>query len=584
LAYCGSRSFAASVIHVATTGDDAADGSAKRPFKSLAQAEGRARALRAKRPDEPVTIEVAAGSYSLTGPLVLSPDDSGSSVQQPLQIVGRGGVRISGGIRVEGFRPRDGHWVAPVPESVPPFRDLWVNGRRAIRARSPNDGYYRIALAGPDRRTSFSVEPKDLLSIAGPTTAEVVYMHDWSISRAALKSIDSAGNAYGLAAPIGANSPFFAICGFEPHPRYFVENAIELLDAPGEWFLDTSKRELHYMPREGEAVEKLEVIAPRLSKLIVLQGTDQKPVQNVRIEGITFEHTAFNLPTLGYAEVQANWYAERKDLAERKRLFPPAALTADRARNCSFINCRFEHLAAAGAHIAHSTNVHIEHSIFSDLGGNGIMIGSPMNEETPPAENNVVENCTVERCAQTYFGGVGIWVGMAANTIVRNNEVNELPYTGISVGWCWTPQPTMCRGNQISYNNIHHVMQRLSDGGGIYTLGWQPGTKLVGNVIHDIPVNAGRAESNGMFIDQGSTDLEIKGNTIYHVLRSPIRFNMAGKNTIAHNRLALTPGTPTFQYTATKASDMTFLDNEVIENAAWEPPVGDQAVKRAGPQ
>jgi hypothetical protein len=103
-------------------------------------------------------------------------------------------------------------------------------------------------------------------------------------------------------------------------------------------------------------------------------------------------------------------------------------------------------------------------------------------------------------------------------------------------------------------------------------------------VIHDIPVNAGRAESNGMFIDQGSTDLEIKGNTIYHILRSPIRFNMAGKNTIAHNRLALTPGTPTFQYTATKASDMTFLDNEVIENAAWEPPVGDQAVKRAGPQ
>ena len=73
-------------------------------------------------------------------------------------------------------------------------------------------------------------------------------------------------------------------------------------------------------------------------------------------------------------------------------------------------------------------------------------------------------------------------------------------------------------------------MQRLSDGGGIYTLGWQPGTALIGNVIHDIPVNAGRAESNGMFIDQGSTDLEIKENTIYRVLRSPIRFNIAGKN------------------------------------------------------
>ena len=87
-----------------------------------------------------------------------------------------------------------------------------------------------------------------------------------------------------------------------------------------------------------------------------------------------------------------------------------------------------------------------------------------------------------------------------------------------------------------------------------------------------------------MFIDQGSPDLEIKENTIYRVLRSPIRFNIAGKNTIAHNRLALTPGTPTFQYTETKASDMTFVDNEVIENAAWEPPAGDETVKRAGPQ
>jgi len=195
----------------------------------------------------------------------------------------------------------------------------------------------------------------------------------------------------------------------------------------------------------------------------------------------------------------------------------------------------------------------------------------------------VVENCTIERCAQTYFGGVGIWIGMAANTIVRNNEVRDLPYTGISVGWSWKPNPTMCRGNQIAYNNIHHVMQRLSDGGGIYTLGWQPGTRLIGNVIHDIPVNAGRAESNVMFLDQGTTDLEVKENTIYHVARSPIRFNMAGKNTISHNRLALAPGTPTFQYTETKASDMTFVDNEVIENAAWEPPAGDEAVKRAGP-
>src|SRR5262249_49260136 len=152
-----------------------------------------------------------------------------------------------------------------------------------------------------------------------------------------------------------------AICGFEQHPRYFIENAIELLDAPGEWFFDTAKRELHYVPRPGETTDKLEVMAPRLSKLIVIHGGAQNAFQHVRIEGITFANTVFDLRALGYAEVQTNWYAERKDLTERTRLLSPAAVTTDRARNCTFKNCRFEHLAAAGVHVAHSVNVHVEH-------------------------------------------------------------------------------------------------------------------------------------------------------------------------------------------------------------------------------
>ena len=420
-----SESLAASVIHVATTGNDAADGSAERPLNSLPQAQHRARELRTKQPGEQVTIEVGAGTYVLKEPLVFTPEDSGASAERPLTIVGRGDIRISGGDRIDGFKPREGHWVASVPESVPPFRDLWVNGRRAIRARAPNDGYYRIAAAGTDKRTSFTAEPKDITPIANPTTAEVVYFHDWSISRVGVKSIDSDKHTYQLVGPIGANSPFFAICGFEQHPRYFVENAIELLDAPGEWFFDAAKRELHYMPREGETIEKLEAIAPRLSQLVVLRGTDQKSVENVRFEGLNFTNTAFDLPALGYAEVQANWYSRREDLAERTRVLPPAAVSSDRAKNCAFKNCRFEHLAAAGLHIAHSVNVRAERSTFSDLGGNGIMIGSPMNEENPPAEGNVVGRGLVSFKHQfnesTSFENVSLIETGSNNTFLQND-------------------------------------------------------------------------------------------------------------------------------------------------------------------
>jgi hypothetical protein len=125
-------------------------------------------------------------------------------------------------------------------------------------------------------------------------------------------------------------------------------------------------------------------------------------------------------------------------------------------------------------------------------------------------------------------------------------------------------------------------MQALSDGGGIYTLGRQPGTRLFGNLIHDVPLNAGRAESNGIFMDEGSTDIVVLGNTIYNVAKSAIRFHRAGKNTIEENRLATPPGVPAFAFNACDASVMVFKDNREISAADWQPSADDPAVNAAG--
>jgi hypothetical protein len=585
-AVCAPIATAQSVIRVAPNGDDSADGSAAHPFKTLSRAERQVRELRAAGKPAWARIEIAPGEYVLEEPLTFAPNDSGESPEHPITYAAteKGGVRISGGTRITGFRQLGSHWVANVPKSLPPFRELWVNERRAVRARSPNDGFFRIAQAGPDNRTSFVVEPNDLLALAHPEAAEILFLHDWSTSRVRLSSIDAAARTYQLADPIGPGSPIFAISNFELHPRYFVENAPELLDTPGEWFLDAAKNELHYMPRDGEAIHTLEVIAPQLGQLLALRGEGDEFVENVRFEGLTFCHTRFDLPPHGYVESQANWHERRAETQDQTTVAMPAAVTLDRTRDCSFANCRFEHLAAAGLHVAHSQNTKIEHSTFGDLGGNGVMIGSPHGDDVPAAEDNLVENCLIERCGQTFFGAVGVWVGMSVETTVRNNEIRDLPYTGISVGWCWDDRPTICRGHNIRANNIHHVMQLLSDGGGIYTLGRQPGTVLAGNVIHDIPINAGRAESNGFFLDEGTTELLVEANTFYHIARSPIRFHKAGKNTLVANRLALRAGTPAFTYNVTNASDMTFMDNEEIAGGAWRPPADDARVKQAGPQ
>ncbi len=577
---------AQTVIHVAPNGDDTADGNAAHPLKTLAGALRRLRDHRAAGDEGWDRVELEPGNYTLDEPLVLTPGDSGESNEHPLIFTAsnRGTARINGGVRIRGFQKRGNRWVASVPNSLPPFRDLWVNGRRAIRARSPNDGFFRIEAAGPDNRTSIVAKSTDFLSLAHPQSAEIVFLHDWSISRIRLASIDATANAYHFTDPIGAVQRIFAITNFEPHPRYFVENAPELLDVPGEWYLDAAARELHYLPRDGEDVATAEVVAPRLEQLLVLQGEGNKFVENIRFDGLLFCHAAFALPPHGYAGIQANWYDPRGDANGGKRSIVPAAASLDRTFSCAFTNCRFEHLGGAGLSVEHSQNTRVDRSTFSDLGGDGIMIGSPSSDDKPAAEHNTIENCTIDRCGQTYYGAVGVWVGMSVDTSVRNNEIRDLPYTGVSVGWRWDDSPTICRGHQIRENNIHNVMLILSDGGGIYTLGRQPGMALADNVIHDIPVNAGRAESNGIFMDEGSTDIRVEGNTIYHVARSPIRFNRAGKNILAGNTLASALGTPTFQYTGTNPSDMTYTDNLEIADADWVPPADDAAVKKAGPQ
>jgi hypothetical protein len=208
------------------------------------------------------------------------------------------------------------------------------------------------------------------------------------------------------------------------------------------------------------------------------------------------------------------------------------------------------------------------------------MLGEPSarEAETGNSGGNTVRGCTIERCGAVYYGAVGIWVGLSGNNNVVRNEVRDLPYTGISVGWMWNPTPTPCAGNEVKDNHIHHVMQILSDGGGIYTLGRQPGTKLTGNWIHDVLLNAGRAESNGMFLDEGSTDLLIENNLIHDVARSPLRFHKAGVNLVKANVLVCGKGSPPVCYNATPEANIKLEANLTLEAVpGGEPVSGDQA-------
>jgi hypothetical protein len=162
----------------------------------------------------------------------------------------------------------------------------------------------------------------------------------------------------------------------------------------------------------------------------------------------------------------------------------PAAVYSEWGENISFTNCAFKNIGGSGVWFGSGCkNSSVSNSELVDVSGNGIMIGEGYDRKVngeqwwksapeQVALANTIENCTVTECGKQFFGAVGIWCGLTAETVIKNNSIFNLPYTGVSVGWMWSPVPTPCRQNIIDGNHIHHIMNILSDGGGIYMLGF----------------------------------------------------------------------------------------------------------------
>ena len=515
-------------------------------------------------------FELAAGTYVLERPLVLGPEASAVH----WRAAPGASVTWSGGRRVDRWRlEEDGSWSAAAPATR--IRQLFVDGVRRPCARWPREGWLRVARPGSDGRTSFHFRENDLFAWPDTSSTELVFLHDWSTSRLRIASIDPELRRVSMAEAIGGYLPFFHITGFEEHPRYALENVRAGWTQPGEWYVDRAAQRLRYRPMPGEEPRRTEVIVPVLETLLELRGEASRKLERVSFEGITFAHTRSMDPPGGYAGIQAAFHDQRSGTEATGELPPSSAVQASYVDDLTFERCRFEKLGGSALWLGTGVRkARVVESTFSDVGANGLMIGAPGDPERPDAltAGVVCEDSLVEHCGQLYHGAVGIWVGIAKDVAIRHNELRELPYTGISLGWIWDPRESASGRHRIERNHIHHVMQTLSDGGGIYTLGRQPETFVRNNLIHDVPANAGKAQSNGIFVDQGSNGIVFEGNVLHSIVRSPIRFHLAGANTLTENVLVTTPGCAPFRYDSCSAESMTFEGNRLIDPATWEAP------------
>lgn len=531
-------------FHVAPAGDDAFPGTRERPFASPARAVAAVRALVAAGLDRDVRVIFRSGTYELKAPLVFTAADSGTAQHSITYAAAPGeSVVLSGGRRIKGWQPvGNGHWEAELPTVKAGdwfFRQLVVEGRRAVRARWPDeDGVLHLATVSDEVR-SFTFDRPLPGGDLGSEDAELVVYQNWSVSRARVARSDAERLTTATSVGwIGHGDMTTA----SPGKPAFLEHARAFLDQPGEWFLDRQAGRLRYVGKEGEDPTRAVVVAPALTHLMKITGTREHPVRNLRFEGLRFEHTDFPLPAFGYSEIQAAHFGTRTD---QPTYVQPVAIECVYAAGCRFEQCHFAHLNASGLGFGPGCRDNaVVGCTLEDIGGTGVMIGwrgageleggsegsldaDWRNPADAPAGNQVVR-CLIRRCGADSRGAVGIFVAFATDTRVAYNEIHEMPYTGISVGYRWNTTPTSQSHCVVEYNHIYDVMRVLADGGGVYTLGFQPGTILRGNHIHDVHRSRfahGGAPNNGFFVDEGSKGFLFESNVVYATSGGAVRFN-----------------------------------------------------------
>jgi len=521
--------------YVAPGGSDDNAGTVNEPFATLARARDAVRKRIAAGLKADVTVLIRRGTYELSETLAFEPEDSGTEEHSVTYAAYPGEqVVISGGRRISGWQQGDrGLWtaqVAGVKEGKWYFRHLFVNGRRTTRARIPNqvddNPHWQLtgATLSEDLASyTLTIAPERLGAWTNVSDMEIMVAGNWAINRKRIAALDRTSGTITLAPPHASGHR-----AIRPNPGrwcYF-ENAPELLDFPGEWYLDRVTGVLSYLPREGEAFSTAEVIAPALERLIEVTGTPDRRVRNLHFRGLSFQYATWQLPKHGYLGIQGCHFTIGRDWS-RPWARIPAAVCFNFAEGCSVRDGAIAHVGGCGIELIDSCHQNVvEGNHVYDVSGNGIMLGGPREKRRVPQGNRIANNY-VHTCGLEYYGAVGIWVGFADGAHVAHNLVHDVPYTGISVGWQWNPEPTPCKNNVVEQNHVYDVMKALCDGGCIYTLGFQPGTVIRGNHLHDVQRSlfAQGAPNNGMFIDQGSKAYLFERNVIYNTSAELVRFN-----------------------------------------------------------
>lgn len=533
-------------IYVAPGGNDGNPGTRARPLRTLAAAQRVVRA-RNRNMTGNITVYLESGTYRLSAPLQLGPLDSGTN-GHTVEWTSSPKVTavISGSDRVSNWHLTNASkniWAARVPVDAN-TRQIYVNGERASPAAGQSPVKLQRTWKGYVAASSVMAHWKDPKGIDFVYPSQLGYFSEPICPVASIK-----GKIITMAQPCWDNSNYRVqnLVGWEGDPLTtptYIENAYELLDQPGEFYLDRSTRMLYYIPRPGQDMRSADVEVPFLQPLVTGGGSPTQQLHNVTFSNLQFSYATWMQPssTEGFSDQQAGYTITGKRGYATEglcRLVPhgtcpygawtkePGNIQLSYDFDISFINDRFIHLGAAGLDLDNGSRYDIvKGCVFTDISGNGLEVGNVnMPEANAPSQTTnvkVIDNHLYGLPAE-YHGGVGILAGYVADTTISHNQIDHTPWVAVSIGWGgWLdkrelpPVPNFSHDNVISSNRIFDFMQVLKDGGGIYTQGIQgtsmaTGLKVAGNVVHD-QLDWGSALKS----DDGATYVTYFQNVLYN--------------------------------------------------------------------
>ncbi len=547
-------------FYVATNGNDEWTGKLSEPNKdnsdgplaTLNAARIKVRKYISEGLSGPVTVWIRGGEYVLDSTIVFGPEDSGTKDYPVYYRAWPDETPVfTGGIKLDNWKkcienPRGisdnakGHlWYCEIPKDK---KGAWqittlYNGKKLLtRSRSA-----KFKTSDKQVLDPYNAQPKDIRGLdwdadpvvfsrefhyrgddlkgwETPSDIEIFLSpkHRWLINMLPLERIDTKNKTAWLSV-----DPTY---GIPPGNEYYVENAIEYLDEPGEWVFNSKEGRIYIWPETS--LDEADIRAPFLQEFIRVEGIeDSIPVQFLHFEGLTFRHGLRDTWKPGDKGLQHDW--EMYDKGN-------AILRFRHAEDCSVVNCTFEASSGSGVRFdLYAQHNKIANCIFSHLGGTGILLsgyGPGLKDEN---KFNTVTNNYIHHVGTIYKHSPGIFIAQSGHNLISHNTIHDLAYNGMVISGCrphelvlakplmnrreWVSSirrdeigpfikditPEMLRNwlefdvskiepllhsreNLIEYNEIYRVMLELYDGNGIYFSAMGKNNRAERNYFHDI--------------------------------------------------------------------------------------------------